>query len=202
MADRKPPVNIGILAHVDGGKTTLTEQLLFAAGAIRQAGRVDDGSAHTDFMEIERRRGISVRAASAFYTWRGREVNIIDKPGHSDFSGEVQRALRALDFAVLVVSAVEGVQAQTELLWKALAEMSLPAVFFIHKTDRAGADAEAALRGIREVLGAAPVCAGDQTALLEAVCETDDALLEKYLDQGAGAIAEAEFCAAFSCLRS
>ena len=120
MADRKPSVNIGILAHVDGGKTTLTEQLLFTAGAIRQAGRVDDGSAHTDFMEIERERGISVRAASAFLDWKGQRINLIDTPGHSDFSGEVQRALRALDFAVLVLSAVEGVQSQTELLWKVL----------------------------------------------------------------------------------
>ena len=197
MADRKPPVNIGILAHVDGGKTTLTEQLLFAAGAIRQAGRVDDGSAHTDFMEIERRRGISVRAASAFYTWRGREVNIIDTPGHSDFAGEVQRALRALDFAVLVVSAVEGVQAQTELLWRALADSALPVVFFINKLDRAGADAAAARLGIRETLGVPPADAGDREALLEAVCETDDALLEKYLEQGPESFSDEEFHAAF-----
>ena len=197
MAERRPPVNIGILAHVDGGKTTLTEQLLFRTGAIRQAGRVDEGSAHTDFMEIERRRGISVRAASAFCTWKGREVNIIDTPGHSDFSGEVQRALRALDFAVLVISAVDGVQAQTELLWKALAAMSIPVLFFINKTDRTGADAAAALRSVKETLGAAAADAAEQTSLLEAVCETDDALLERYLDKGAADFSALETETAF-----
>ena len=191
-AEKLPPVNIGILAHVDGGKTTLTEQLLFTSGAIRSAGRVDDGSAHTDYMEVERRRGISVRAASAFLSWKGRRVNIIDTPGHSDFSGEVQRALRALDFAVVVVSAVEGVQSQTELIWKCLDRMGVPALFFVNKTDRAGADVAAVLSEAKELLGVSPADASDREMLAEAAAATDDTLLERYLDGGADAISDEE----------
>ncbi len=120
------PLTIGILAHVDAGKTTLTEQMLFVAGAVRYAGRVDDGSAHTDYTDFERRRGISERAASVCVTWKGAKIFIIDTPGHSDFSGETERAARAMDFAVIAVSAVEGVQAQTEVIWRALERMGVP----------------------------------------------------------------------------
>ena len=97
-----------MLAHVDAGKTTLTEQMLFQAGAVRSLGRVDDGSAHTDFTEFERRRGISVRAASAFLSWNGAKIYVIDTPGHSDFSGETERAARAMDFAAVAVSVPGG----------------------------------------------------------------------------------------------
>ena len=126
------PLTIGVLAHVDAGKTTLTEQMLFRAGAVRSLGRVDDGSALTDFTEFERRRGISVRAASAFLSWNGEKIYVIDTPGHSDFSGETERAARAMDFAAVAVSAVEGVQAQTEVIWRALRKMGTPALFFIN----------------------------------------------------------------------
>ena len=146
------PLTIGVLAHVDAGKTTLTEQMLFQAGAVRSLGRVDDGSAHTDFTEFERRRGISVRAASAFLSWNGAKIYVIDTPGHSDFSGETERAARAMDFAVVAVSAVEGVQAQTEVIWRALSKMGIPALFFINKTDREGADVDSVLAELAELI--------------------------------------------------
>ncbi|MDO5114498.1 MAG: TetM/TetW/TetO/TetS family tetracycline resistance ribosomal protection protein [Synergistaceae bacterium] len=188
------PLTIGLLAHVDGGKTTLTEQMLFKAGAVRALGRVDEGSAHTDFMDFERRRGISVRAASALLSWKGVKIYIIDTPGHSDFSGETQRAARAMDLAVIVVSAVEGVQPQTELIWQALDSMSVPALFFINKMDRVGADSAAAVEEITELTGSRPrrVELGDMESLAETLAEYDDAALERYLDGGAEAFTGGE----------
>lgn len=188
------PLTIGILAHVDGGKTTLTEQMLFKAGAVRSLGRVDDGSAHTDFMDFERRRGISVRAASALLVWQGRKIYIIDTPGHSDFSAEVQRAVRAMDLAVIVVSAVEGVQSQTELIWRSIDKMGIPALFFINKTDRLGADAGSAAAEIKELTGRAPraLDLGDRELMAETLAEYDDAALEKYFDAGADAFCDEE----------
>lgn len=136
-------INLGLVAHVDAGKTTLTEQLLYRAGALRTAGRVDDGTAQTDGLQVERERGISVRAASAMLTWEDVQINLIDTPGHVDFSGEVERSLTVLDAAVLVVSAVEGVQAQTQALLEVLGRLSMPCVVVINKIDRAGADSQA-----------------------------------------------------------
>ncbi len=191
--DKNPPVNIGILAHVDGGKTTLTEQILYLSGSVRSLGRVDDGSAHTDFMDVERARGISVRAASAFLTWKGQKINLIDTPGHSDFSGEVQRVLRALDFAVLVLSAVEGVQSQTELLWKVLRTMKMPVIFFINKTDRSGADVRRVLDEISGILSVRPLASSSsKEEIIEAVSEFDDAITEKYLEGGPSSVSESE----------
>ena len=112
--------NIGIFAHVDAGKTTLSEQMLLKAGAIRAAGAVDSGTAHTDTLPVEQQRGISVRAKCVRLTWRGEAINLIDTPGHTDFSAEIERSLWALDGAVIVVSGAEGVQPQTELLFEAL----------------------------------------------------------------------------------
>lgn len=144
--------NIGILAHVDAGKTTLTEQLLLACGAIRRAGSVDEGTAQTDWLEVEKKRGISVRAACARLTWDDTVIQLIDTPGHVDFAGEVERSLAALDGAVLVVSAVEGVQAQTTLLWEALQEMRIPTLLVLNKLDRAGSDTSRVLGQIRDEL--------------------------------------------------
>ena len=135
----------GLLAHADAGKTTLTEQLLYLAGAIRKAGSVDDGTAQTDWLDVERRRGISVRAASSRLTLGDTAVNLIDTPGHADFSGEVERSLGALDGAVLLLSAVEGVQAQTKLIWKAMDTLRLPGIIFLNKIDRAGSDCKKVL---------------------------------------------------------
>lgn len=143
--------NIGILAHVDSGKTTLTEQLLFLTGAIRQAGSVDSGTTATDSLSVEKQRGISVRTATATAEWKGVTVNIIDTPGHIDFAGEVERAISALDYAVVIVSAVEGVRAHTENILKLLDSAKLPRIIFVNKIDRTGADSAqvvAQLKGI------------------------------------------------------
>ncbi len=134
--------NIGILAHVDAGKTSLTEQLLYISGVVRMAGSVDDGTAQTDSLSVERKRGISVRTSTASVEWQETKINLIDTPGHVDFAGEVERSLCALDFAVVVVSAVEGVRAHTENIIRALDEYKMPRMVFVNKIDRAGADAK------------------------------------------------------------
>jgi ribosomal protection tetracycline resistance protein len=133
-------INLGILAHVDAGKTTLTERLLFDTGAIDSLGSVDDGTSATDTMELERRRGITIRTAVATFTTGNLRVNLVDTPGHPDFIAEVERALGILDGAVLVISAVEGVQSQTRILMRALHRLEVPTILFINKIDRAGAD--------------------------------------------------------------
>lgn len=134
----KRKLNVGIVAHVDAGKTSLTEQLLFHGGAVRTAGTVDAGTAQTDTLAIEQARGISVKTADAVLDLPTCVVNLIDTPGHADFLSEVERALSVLDCAVLVVSAVEGVQAQTEILCAAIESLALPCVVFLNKLDRAG----------------------------------------------------------------
>ena len=138
--------NIGILAHVDSGKTTLTEQLLYMTGAIRSAGSVDSGTTATASLSIEKQRGISVRTATATAQWQGVTINIIDTPGHIDFAGEVERAISALDYAVVIVSAVEGVRAHTENILKSLDAANLPRLVFINKVDRAGADVSGVIK--------------------------------------------------------
>lgn len=138
-------INIGIVAHADAGKTTLTEQMLFAAGELRSLGSVDSRNTQTDWLDIERRRGISVKASSTRLFWKDCQINLIDTPGHVDFAGEVQRSLSVLDAAVLIVSAAEGIQGQTEALWEALRKLELPTLLFINKLDRAGAEPRALL---------------------------------------------------------
>ncbi|MFJ3669300.1 tetracycline resistance ribosomal protection protein Otr(A) [Streptomyces sp. NPDC090106] len=145
-------LNIGILAHVDAGKTSLTERLLFDHGAIDRLGSVDAGDTRTDDGAIERERGITIRSAVASFTVGGTRVNLIDTPGHSDFIAEVERALEVLDGAVLVLSAVEGVQAQTRVLMRTLRRLRLPTLVFVNKADRAGARAEGLLADIRRRL--------------------------------------------------
>lgn len=132
--------NVGIFSHVDAGKTTLSENLLYLGGSIRSIGRVDRGTAHTDTLEIERKRGISVRATATSFEWDGSTINLIDTPGHADFYAEVERSMRVLDGAVLVISAVEGIQAQTRIIWKALERMNIPIIIFVNKIDRMGVD--------------------------------------------------------------
>ena len=144
--------NIGILAHVDAGKTTLTEQLLAVSGAIGTPGTVDKGTATTDSLEVERRRGISVRTASAALPLGEDVINIVDTPGHTDFIGEVERSLAVLDGALLLISAAEGVQAQTTLLMDALRRLKLPALLVMNKLDRAGCEPEAVLDDIKREL--------------------------------------------------
>ncbi|MEV5643245.1 tetracycline resistance ribosomal protection protein Otr(A) [Streptomyces flaveolus] len=147
-------LNIGILAHVDAGKTSLTERLLFDHGAVDRLGSVDAGDTRTDDGEIERRRGITIRSAVAAFTVGDTQVNLIDTPGHSDFTAEVERALEVLDGAVLLLSAVEGVQARTRVLMRTLRRLRLrlPTLVFVNKIDRAGARAEGLLADIRHRL--------------------------------------------------
>ncbi len=142
-------INLGILAHVDAGKTTVTESLLHAAGAIRQPGRVDHGNTVTDSLRIERERGITIRATTVSLRYKNVKINILDTPGHVDFIAEVERSLAVLDAAVLVVSAREGVQSQTAVLFRVLQKLGIPTLFFINKLDRLGANADDALSQIK-----------------------------------------------------
>ena len=133
-------INLGILAHVDAGKTTLTESLLYTSGAIAEPGSVDEGTTRTDTMNLERQRGITIQTAVTSFQWEDVKVNIIDTPGHMDFLAEVYRSLSVLDGAVLLVSAKDGIQAQTRILFHALQTMKIPTIFFINKIDQEGID--------------------------------------------------------------
>lgn len=210
----EPRINVGIFAHVDAGKTTTTEHLLFESGRIKRPGSVDSGTALTDSLDVERRRGISVRAALASCTWKGVKINVVDTPGHVDFLSEVERSLRVMDCAVLIVSAVEGVQAQTETIWGALRKLGIPTILYMNKMDRIGADPEGVLEQMRQYLSAAIVpvqacgacgehfagAAGlwdetasgtpEATALLETLAESDEELLERYLSGETTTMAE------------
>ena len=145
-------LNLGILAHVDAGKTTLSERLLFAAGAIDHVGSVDAGTTQTDSLDLERERGITIRSAVASFFVGDLAVNLVDTPGHPDFIAEVERVLGVLDGAVLVVSAVEGVQPQTPLLFRALQRLHVPTLIFVNKLDRAGADPDRVVEAMRRRL--------------------------------------------------
>jgi len=147
-------INIGLVAHVDAGKTTLTENMLFKAGAIRSKGSVDEGSTITDSLEIERKRGISVKATAASFIWKNTQINLIDTPGHVDFTAEVERSLSILEGAILVVSAVEGVQAHTYSIFEALKSMNIPTLIVVNKLDRQGADYFNVLEELTVELGA------------------------------------------------
>src|SRR6059058_5383730 len=140
------------MAHVDAGKTTLTERLLYAAGVINEVGSVDKGTTQTDSLPLEQQRGITIRSAVVSFSIGDVTVNLIDTPGHPDFIAEVERVLSVLDGAVLVISAVEGVQSQTPLLMRALQRLRVPTLAFVNKTDRAGADPERVLQGISDRL--------------------------------------------------
>ena len=145
-------INLGILAHVDAGKTTVTESLLHAAGAVKKLGRVDHGNTVTDSMRLERERGITIRSATVSLLYKDTKINILDTPGHTDFIAEVERSLAVLDAAVLVLSAREGVQAQTSVLFRTLKRLKIPTLIFINKLDRLGADFEGVLAQVHELL--------------------------------------------------
>ncbi|MCU5581052.1 tetracycline resistance ribosomal protection protein [Bacillus toyonensis] len=145
-------INIGIVAHVDAGKTSLTERILFETNVIKEVGRVDSGSTQTDSMELERQRGITIKASVVSFCINDVKVNVIDTPGHADFIAEVERSFRVLDGAILVISAVEGVQAQTKILMRTLQKLNIPTILFVNKIDRSGANTEKVIKQIKEVL--------------------------------------------------
>ncbi|HEY0191952.1 MAG TPA: elongation factor G [Kofleriaceae bacterium] len=149
--------NIWIMAHVDAGKTTTTERILYYAGSTSRIGNVDDGSAVMDWMEQEQERGISITAAATTLAWRDHVVNLIDTPGHVDFTMEVERSLRVLDGAIAVFDAVEGVQSQSETVWHQAERYQVPRIAFLNKCDRDGADPTRVLAELRSRLGATPI---------------------------------------------
>jgi ribosomal protection tetracycline resistance protein len=194
---------LGILAHVDAGKTTLTERLLYAAGVIDEIGSVDKGTTQTDSLALEQQRGITIKSAVVSFAIDDVVVNLIDTPGHPDFIAEVERVLGVLDGAVLVLSAVEGVQSQTRILMRALERLRIPTLMFVNKVDRVGADCERVLAEIRQKLTPAAVAmttasgegtrtagvkpyaaddAGFRSRLVEVLAERDNALLDAYLE--------------------
>jgi ribosomal protection tetracycline resistance protein len=172
-------LNLGILAHVDAGKTTLSERLLFTAGAIDHVGSVDAGTTQTDTLELERERGITIRSAVASFLVGDLAVNLVDTPGHPDFIAEVERVLGVLDGAILVVSAVEGVQPQTPLLFRALQRIRVPTLIFVNKVDRAGADPDRVVESMRRRLSPGIVAmnrvdgAGGRDAVVEPLQASD-----------------------------
>ncbi len=149
--------NIGIIAHIDAGKTTTTERILFYTGRTHRLGEVHEGTTVTDYMEQERERGITIVAASVSAEWKGYQINIIDTPGHIDFTAEVQRSLRVLDGAIVVFDAVHGVEPQSETVWRQADQYGVPRICFINKMDKPGASYERAIQTIRGRLGANPI---------------------------------------------
>ena len=149
--------NIGIMAHIDAGKTTTTERILFYTGSTHRIGEVHEGTATMDWMEQEQERGITITSAATTCTWRDIRINIIDTPGHVDFTAEVERSLRVLDGAVAVFDAVHGVQPQSEKVWRQADKYGVPRICFINKIDKMGADFEHAVDTIRKRLNAKPV---------------------------------------------
>ncbi|MCE7004800.1 TetM/TetW/TetO/TetS family tetracycline resistance ribosomal protection protein [Kibdelosporangium philippinense] len=184
-------LNLGIVAHVDAGKTSLTERLLFDSGAITRLGSVDGGDTRTDAMAIERRRGITIRSAVATFSIAGRTVHLIDTPGHTDFVAEVERALGVLDGAILVLSAVEGVQPHTRVLMRTLQSLGVPTILFVNKIDRRGARYIDLLDDIRRMLSPSviPLNSPSELAMTrlgsqaaEVLAEHSDAVLQSYVD--------------------
>ena len=157
MEDLSRIRNIGIAAHIDAGKTTTTERVLYYSGRIHKMGEVDEGTTVTDFDTEEQERGITIYSAAVSFTWRDCRINLIDTPGHVDFTAEVERALRVLDGAVVVFDAKEGVEAQSETVWRQADKYKVPRICFINKMDKIGADFEHSVRSLRERLRAHPV---------------------------------------------
>jgi len=149
--------NIGIMAHIDAGKTTVTERVLYYTGKTYKMGEVHDGTAVMDFMEEEQKRGITITSAATKCPWKGFEINLIDTPGHIDFTAEVERSLRVLDGAVAVFDGSEGVQAQSETVWRQGQAYGLPCLCFVNKMDKVGADFDMTVDSIRDKLLANPL---------------------------------------------
>ena len=149
--------NIGIAAHIDAGKTTTTERILYYTGRLHRMGEVHDGTATMDYMEQEQERGITITSAATTCFWREHQINIIDTPGHVDFTAEVERSLRILDGAIALFDGVAGVQPQSETVWRQADKYNVPRICFINKMDRVGADFDYAVQTIVDRLKANPV---------------------------------------------
>ena len=178
-------LTIGMLAHVDSGKTTLSEAMLYLSGGVRRLGRVDHGDAFLDTDQQERERGITIFSKQARLEWKGCELTLLDTPGHVDFSAEMERAVQVLDYAVLLVSGADGVQGHTETLWKLLERHQVPTLLFINKMDQPDTDRDRLLAQLRERLSDG--CAdfsGGREELLEQAAMCDEELMERYLDTG------------------
>lgn len=195
-------INIGIVAHVDAGKTTTTENLLYYSGVIKSLGRVDLGNTQTDSMELERKRGITIKASAISFNWKGIKINLLDTPGHVDFVSEVERSLSVLDGAVLVISAVEGIQSQTRILFNTLKALKIPTIIFINKLDRLGANSHRVIDAIKKNMSDKVVCIQETYGeggkdvsvgelfksdlvmenILEVLADTDEAFLEEYIN--------------------
>lgn len=205
-SENKPDryINIGIVAHVDAGKTTLSESMLYHAGAIRKLGRVDHKDAFLDTDQMERERGITIFSKQAVFRWKDRTITLLDTPGHVDFSAEMERVLQVLDCAVLVVSGADGVQGHTQTLWKLLKRYQIPTFLFVNKMDQEGTDGEKLLKELRKRFGENVVpfvdimtesdCPGGKVYLhtkegaveevLEELAVCEDDMMEEYLEEG------------------
>lgn len=174
---------VGILAHVDSGKTTLSEAMLYTAGKIRKLGRVDHKDAYLDTDAQERERGITIFSKQAVFTYDGMEITLLDTPGHVDFSAEMERTLQVLDYAILVINGMDGVQSHTDTLWKLLKRYEIPTFIFVNKMDMEGADKDAVFQNIRKKLDGDCVdfSSGDRD---EQIAMADERLLDTYLDSG------------------
>ena len=199
MAETEKYINLGILAHVDAGKTSLSELFLYKTGAIRSKGSVDKGNSVNDSLMLEKERGISIKTSSSSFVYEDCNFNLIDTPGHIDFSAEVERALAAMDACILLVSAAEGVQAHTLNIWNAINKLNLPCLIFVNKCDRAGVDSIDLLSELKNELGSKLLNiqnvtneGGDQLSVAdinfndesisEQIIETDETLFEKFLN--------------------
>ena len=174
---------VGILAHVDSGKTTLSEAMLYTAGKIRKLGRVDHKDAYLDTDAQERERGITIFSKQAVFTYGGMEITLLDTPGHVDFSAEMERTLQVLDYAILVINGMDGVQSHTDTLWKLLKRYEIPTFIFVNKMDMEGTDKDAVFQNIRKKLDGDCVdfSSGDRD---EQIAMADERLLDTYLDSG------------------
>lgn len=192
--------NIGIIAHVDAGKTTTTEKLILLSGLIKRAGNVDSGDTVMDYLPEERERGITINSAAITVPWRNHQINIIDTPGHVDFTVEVERALRVLDGAIVILDYSKGIQAQTLTVWRQADRYNLPKIVFLNKIDKCDAETSKCLTDIERYFGLKPILlnrpvfekgrasgiqnmhVNEDPAVIETLCEHDQVLLEKYVE--------------------
>ena len=186
-SENKPKKHIcmGLLAHVDAGKTTLSESMLYLSGSIKNIGRVDNGDAFLDTFALERARGITIFSKQAEFSLGDMQVTLLDTPGHVDFSAEMERTLQVLDVAVLIISGADGVQGHTLTLWKLLKRYQIPTFIFVNKMDQPGTEREVLMQELKKRLDDNCIYFEAQSpSFLESIAMCDESLLEKYLGEG------------------